>query len=61
MKVATRVSFKRYFEEFGFDDYDSKDFDCLNDGFNFYNSIKDKYEDVQLWALKGDRLDFRVA
>jgi len=49
-----KVQFTRYYEEFGFDDVDTKEFDNLKDAWNFYNSIKDD-RNVQLWEGK-DRI-----
>ena len=48
------VQFTRYFEEFGFEDCDTKEFDNLKEASAFYQeNINDV--NVQLWAGK-DRL-----
>lgn len=48
------VQFTRYFEEFGFNDCDKKDFDNLKDAWAFYNEKKENKDDryVQLWVKK---------
>lgn len=49
-----KVQYTKYFEEFGWEDVDTKEFDNLKDAWAFYlENINDK--NVQLWAGK-DRL-----
>lgn len=43
------VQFTRYFEDFGFEDCDTKDFNNLADAWNFFASIKDTDRNAQLW------------
>ena len=35
------VEYKRYFEEFGWDDFDAEDFDNLADAYARYNELKE--------------------
>lgn len=44
------VEYKRYFEEFGWEDYDTEDFDNLKEAWARYNELKAEYEDVRLLA-----------
>jgi len=45
-----KVQFTRYFEEFGFNDCDTKEFDNIKDANNFYNAISKDDKARQLWA-----------
>lgn len=47
--MTYKVQYTRYFEEFGFEDCDTKEFDNLKSAWVFYQeNINDK--NVQLWA-----------
>lgn len=49
------VEYMRYFEEFGWNDFDTEEFDKLADAWRRYNELKETSEDVRLWA-DGQRL-----
>lgn len=49
MEMTFTVQFTRYFEEFGFYDCDTKEFNNLADAWNYFTSIKDTDENAQLW------------
>lgn len=56
-KNTVIVQFTRYFEEFGFEDCDTKEFDNLKDAYQLYCEIEETKEDrfLQLW-FNGDRI-----
>lgn len=50
------VEFMRYFEEFGCEDFDTREFDSLKDAYQFYNTLKDGGTDVRLYqGVLGDK------
>lgn len=44
------VQFTRYFEEFDFEDCDTKEFDNVKDANDFFNSINDDDNNKKLFA-----------
>ncbi len=50
------VQFTRFFEEFGCEDVDTKEFDNLKDAWNYYITIKDSDSNAKLYAGK-DRIN----
>ena len=44
------VEYMRYFEEFGWNDFDTEDFDSLSEAYQRYNELKHTSEDVRLLA-----------
>lgn len=45
------VEYMRYFEEFGWNDFDTEEYDNLADAYARYNELKDTTE-TRLWADK---------
>lgn len=52
--MTYKVQFTRYFEEFGFEDCDTREFDNIKDANDFYNKHEGD-SNLQLWAGK-DRI-----
>lgn len=49
------VEYMRYFEEFGWNDFDTEDYDNLSDAYSRYNELSKTSEDVRLLA-NGQRI-----
>ena len=50
------VEFIRFFDDFGFYDFDTKEFSSLMEAYSFYTSLKNKGEDVRLYqGALGDK------
>lgn len=49
--MAFTVEYMRYFEEFGWNDFDTEEYDNLADAYARYNELKDTTE-TRLWADK---------
>lgn len=53
--MVITVQFTRYFEELGFEDCDTKEFDNIKEANDFFNTIDDKDKGKKLFVGK-DRI-----
>lgn len=54
------VQFTRYFEEFGWEDVDTKEFDNIKDAYDFYSEKKEKDNQpdlVKLFSKEENRME----
>ena len=55
------VQFMRFFEEFGFEDADTKEFEALSDAWNFCQAKQaEGVKGVELWQITGDLENIRL-
>ena len=49
------VEYLRYFEEYGWNDFDTEDYDNLADAYRRYTALKEVTDDVRL-LVNGERI-----
>lgn len=57
--MTYKVQYTRFFEEFGWEDVDTKEFDNLQEANDFYNNNLDD-DNIQMWVIEADGNTYRL-